>query len=148
MAKITLYGLYNVTFIFYLVRDPHRWRGSHRVRKSTGWTLASTLTYGMQCIPIADQNNNKKNFISTSDFLKFGSIKCTADLKLLRHFEVIFCGGRVRSVGAFANLRKVTISFVTSVSMEQLGCHWTDFHERLYSSIFRSCRENSSFINP
>ena len=36
-------------------KRPPRWRGSHRVRKSTGWTLASTLAYGMQCIPIADQ---------------------------------------------------------------------------------------------
>jgi len=41
-------------------KRPPRWRGSHRVRKSTGWTLASTLAYGMQCIPIADQINNKK----------------------------------------------------------------------------------------
>jgi len=28
---------------------------------STGWTLASTLAYGMQCIPIADQMNKNKN---------------------------------------------------------------------------------------
>ena len=27
---------------------------------STGWTLASTLADGMQCIPIADQNKIKK----------------------------------------------------------------------------------------
>ena len=36
-------------------------------------------------------------------------------------------------VGAFANFRKTTISFVASVrlsvSMEQLGSQWTDFHE-------------------
>jgi len=34
-------------------------------------------------------------------------------------------------LGAFANLRKATISFVMSVClplrMEQLGCHWTIF---------------------
>ena len=41
-------------------KRPPRWRGSHLVRKSTGWTLASTLAYGMQCIPIADQINKKK----------------------------------------------------------------------------------------
>jgi hypothetical protein len=36
-------------------------------------------------------------------------------------------------LGAFAKLRKATISFVLSVRpsvrMEQLGSHWTDFHE-------------------
>ena len=36
-------------------------------------------------------------------------------------------------LGAFAKLRKTTISFVMSVRpsyrMEQLGSHWTDFHE-------------------
>jgi hypothetical protein len=36
-------------------------------------------------------------------------------------------------LGAFAKLRKVTISFVTSlrldVHIKQLGCYWTEFHE-------------------
>jgi len=36
-------------------------------------------------------------------------------------------------LGAFAKLRKATISFVMSVRlsvlMEQFGSHWTDFHE-------------------
>jgi hypothetical protein len=31
-------------------------------------------------------------------------------------------------LGAFAKLRKVTISIVMSVGMEQLGSHWTTFH--------------------
>ena len=35
--------------------------------------------------------------------------------------------------GAFARLRKATVSFLMSVRpparMEQLGSHWTDFHE-------------------
>jgi hypothetical protein len=36
-------------------------------------------------------------------------------------------------LGAFAELRKATISFVISLRlparMEQLGSYWTDFHE-------------------
>jgi hypothetical protein len=40
----------------------------------------------------------------------------------------------------FTKLRKATISFVLSVClsvhMEQLGSHWSDFHEILYLSIF------------
>ena len=36
-------------------------------------------------------------------------------------------------LGPFSKLRKATISFVMSfclsVRMEQLGSHWTDFHE-------------------
>jgi hypothetical protein len=30
-------------------------------------------------------------------------------------------------LGAFAKLRRATISFVMSVRMEQLGSHWVDF---------------------
>jgi hypothetical protein len=48
-------------------------------------------------------------------------------------------------LGAFAKLRKTTISFVMpfrpsvrpSVRMEQLGSHWTDFYEIWYVNIFR-----------
>jgi hypothetical protein len=36
-------------------------------------------------------------------------------------------------LGAFAKLRKATVSFIMSVcpsvAMEQLDSHWTDFHE-------------------
>ena len=36
-------------------------------------------------------------------------------------------------LGAFAKLRKVTVSFVMSVCpsvrVKQLGSHWTEFHE-------------------
>jgi hypothetical protein len=50
-------------------------------------------------------------------------------------------------LGAFAKLRKATISFVMSVHMsvrlsvhmEQLGSHWTNFHEIWYLGIFRKC---------
>jgi hypothetical protein len=49
--------------------------------------------------------------------------------KLLRYMYVHI----YRVLGAFAKLRKATISFVRSVRlsirMEQLGSHWTDFHE-------------------
>jgi hypothetical protein len=48
-------------------------------------------------------------------------------------------------LGAFAKLRKVTISFVVSVCpsarpsarMDQLGSYWKDFYEIWYLSIFR-----------
>jgi hypothetical protein len=53
------------------------------------------------------------------------------------------------SLVAFAELRKATIGFVISVRlsvrpsvrMEQLGFHWTDFHEILYLRIFRKSVE-------
>jgi len=44
------------------------------------------------------------------------------------------------TLGAFAKLRKPTISFMSvrpSVRMEQLGSHWKDFHEMWYFSMFR-----------
>jgi len=48
--------------------------------------------------------------------------------------------------GALAKLRKTTISFVMSirpsVRTEQLGSHWTDFHDILYLGIFRKSVEN------
>jgi hypothetical protein len=34
-----------------------------------------------------------------------------------------------------------------SVHVEQLGCHWADFHEILYLNVFsKICRENSSVV--
>jgi len=33
------------------------------------------------------------------------------------------------SLGALAKLREVAVSLVMSVSKEQRGFHWTDFHE-------------------
>jgi hypothetical protein len=52
-------------------------------------------------------------------------------------------------LGAFAKLRKATFSCLTSVCVfvcpsartEQLGSHWTDFHEILYLRIFRKSVE-------
>jgi hypothetical protein len=52
-------------------------------------------------------------------------------------------------LGAFAKLRKATMSFVIPVRpcvrMEQLGAHLTGFHEIEYF-FSKICRENSSFI--
>jgi hypothetical protein len=51
---------------------------------------------------------------------------------------------------SFANLRKATISFVMPVRpivrMEQLGSHWTDFHEIWYFSIFRISVEKTEVL--
>jgi hypothetical protein len=51
--------------------------------------------------------------------------------------------GLVLFFGAFAKLRKATISFVMtvrlSVRMEELVSHWTDFYENMY---LRNCRES------
>ena len=50
-------------------------------------------------------------------------------------------------LSAFSKLRKATTSPCLSVRKEQLGSHWTDFHEIWYLSIFsKICRENSSLI--
>jgi len=55
------------------------------------------------------------------------------------------CGQSVECLGAFEKLQKNIIGFVKSVRpsvtptvrMEQLGSHWTDFHEILYLKISR-----------
>jgi hypothetical protein len=67
-------------------------------------------------------------------------------------FTLQFCQHSLRDdysffLGAFAKLRKATVSFVLSVClfafvrMELLGCHWTGFHEIWYFSIFRKSVE-------
>ena len=51
--------------------------------------------------------------------------------------------------GAFAKLRKATISLAMSAGVlcvfrtEQLGSHWKDFHEISYLSIFRKFDRNN-----
>jgi len=52
-------------------------------------------------------------------------------------------------VGEFAKFKKSTTSFIMSVClsvrMEQLGSHWTDFHEIFEFDYFsKICRENLS----
>jgi len=42
------------------------------------------------------------------------------------------CGQNGEFLGAFAKMWKATISFVTSVRVEQLGSHWKDFHKILH----------------
>jgi hypothetical protein len=53
-------------------------------------------------------------------------------------------------LGAFAELRKATISFVMSVlpsvHVEQLDSYWTDFHEIRYLNVFRKNRRDISRI--
>ena len=56
-----------------------------------------------------------------------------------------WCWQNVDFLGAFVMWRKVTLSFVLSVCpfvcLEQLGFHWTGFHEVLNVSIFRKSVE-------
>ena len=52
-------------------------------------------------------------------------------------------------LGAYTKLQKVTIRFVMpaclSVWTEQLGSHWTDFHEiSIFEYFSKICQENSS----
>ena len=56
---------------------------------------------------------------------------------------------RIRSLSAFAKLKKPDVTFVISVysSVRSHGTHWTHFHEMLYFRIFLwICGENSSFM--
>jgi hypothetical protein len=68
-----------------------------------------------------------------------------SDVNFLLHDNSRRRPGTTLFLGAFAKLRKATISCVMSVRlsvrMEQLGSHWTDFHEILYSRIFRKSAE-------
>ena len=59
--------------------------------------------------------------------------------------EYTLCGYSTVFLGAFAKLRKATVSFVMSVCMKQLGSHWKDFHEIWYLSIFRKSVKKIQF---
>jgi hypothetical protein len=94
----------------------------------------------------------QKNFCTDSlggwighsrDFQAFSSVGPFSRLKCFRNsvpvFQLEICAKQEKNVDRgfflllFAKLRKATVSFVISVClsvrMEQLGCHWTDFHE-------------------
>jgi hypothetical protein len=93
---------------------PHglTWASAVRGRRLTAWATARSLP----------QQLLKNHFLSRK-------VK-----KPTSHFYIC------PFLGAFAKLRKATISFVTSVypsvSMEQLGSHWKGFHKNWYVSIF------------
>ena len=76
---------------------------------------------------------------------------------------ILLCSGREQIAGSLKNSyartqncerRVLALSYLfvcpyvrLPVNMEQLGSHWTHFHEILYLIIFsQSHRENSSFI--
>ena len=93
-------------------------------------------------------NQDKKVFTNKENT---GDVELFSFLFYLPNAEVGISATYKSILGAFAKLRKATISFVTpirlTVRMEQLESHWTDFREILYLSILRkSFREDSSFI--
>jgi len=66
----------------------------------------------------------------------------------LTFLPLLFCRpwiARKPFLGAFAKLREATVIFVmsvfSSVCTEQLGFHWTDFHEIWYMTVFRKSVE-------
>jgi len=48
-------------------------------------------------------------------------------------------------LGAFAKLRKATVSFFMSVRTKQLGSHWTNSRENLYLSICQKSVDKMKF---
>jgi len=104
-SQFMMHGQKNIKLVLYLFEFDHSW---------------NTSTYS---------SSNSKSEISPRSIQR--KLSCA-----------IRTGGRsdmtaqiLAFLGAFAELRKATISFVMPVCPH--GCHWTDFHEILYSSIFR-----------
>jgi len=91
-------------------------------------------------------------FISRSFVLKIRNISDKFVEKIKTHFvfSKFFFENRVLFLGAFAKLRKATISFVMSfrpsARMEQLCSHWTGFHEIYLRNFPKSIVKISSFI--
>jgi hypothetical protein len=54
-------------------------------------------------------------------------LKCVAKVRI--NIVLVALNAIWAFLGAFAKLRKATVSFVMSVRMEKLGFHWTDFDE-------------------
>jgi hypothetical protein len=80
------------------------------------------------------------NIISLCGFFKHPKTR-TRDLHPIP--QTVF---NISFLGAFANLRKATVSFVMSVRMEQLGSRWTDLHKTLSALFRKSVEKFQSFI--
>jgi len=94
---------------------------------------------------------------SSLKFLRIKSYEKLTTLKLLPTDRDSGLVLKFSTTNVFVKLRKVTVSAVMSVRMEQLGFHWTDCHEILYMRIFRksdwkiqgslkSCKNNGYLI--
>jgi len=61
------------------------------------------------------------------------SVRSMNSLVFVMEAVGVYCAVGTQFLGAFTKLRKAIISFLMSVClsvrMEQLGSHWTDFHE-------------------
>ena len=87
-----------------------------------------------------------KNVIKTIHFEVSGIIIIIIIIIIIKSDSLCYVIRFRHFLGEFAKLRKATVSFVTSVRMEQLGSHSADFREILYLIIFRKiCLENPSF---
>ena len=63
------------------------------------------------------------------------------------NFRFVNNVGMITFLGAFAKLRKATVTFMSVCCMGELGSHWTDFDETWYLSPFsKICLQNSRFI--
>jgi hypothetical protein len=75
-------------------------------------------------------------------------IQCSGTQTSSTTSEPVKCN--IGFVGAFEKLRRATISFAMSVRpsvhMEQIGSHWTDFHEIWYLNIFRKTVEKIQIL--
>jgi len=96
------------------------------------------------------RSNELPKHVAGSNKLNIQKFRCCdCDPPLLEN--VLLCSsGRCLS-GVFAKLRKATFNFVLSLSicpsfcMEQLGFHWTDFHETSYWVFFKKSARQFKF---
>ena len=106
------------------------------------------------CVTCKDEMLYRLMFCSTwpRKYAPEKNTLCVPHYVLSRYICVLYCKVLhfVTVLGAFAKLRKATISFfmsvcqsvLSSVRIEKLGSHWIHFHEIAYLSIFRKPVEN------
>jgi hypothetical protein len=117
----------------------------------TAWPLSSLTVWRWNCKTVP-----KRQYLTTIHLCVISQeieefLYTVVEAGKLKQICCIFCEIRCARLGAFAKLRKSTISFAMSICpsirlcfrMEQLGSHWADIHEVWYLKFFQKSVENT-----
>jgi hypothetical protein len=136
--------------IFQKRMSHHRFLGARRRGTWSKFHAEVPQVFGASVLNLADMAPGRCAPLVFTAFKILEIIAlCLQQIWIWHRVAVCFAMNRfpenpVCALGAFAKLRKATISFVMSVCLSALnnsGFHWKDFHEIWHLSIFRKSVE-------
>jgi hypothetical protein len=148
LLSCTPYDGTKLAFLQLFLKKRRRWMCPECTLRSLKWFISSKRNHWTNQTP----GLRPTSWAVIRRSITQTRFSCFETRRLIRMFSKI-CRAQIQSthfhmipfLGAFAKLRKTTISFVMSVPLsvrvERLRCNWTDFHEIWYLNMSRKSVE-------